>query len=174
MLGEPEAVVAPALGVTREIERVLERVGRRAALDDRREIENRDGQHPLTVASPVEAATTAGYDPGVSNHRLVYSTDDGDQRRKGSEPKVRASTGSPLPKDGIARVFREKAGRGGKTVTVVRGLDADLNAVAGDLKRHCGTGGTAKEGAIELQGDHREKVVARLRSAGYAAKAAGG
>ena len=110
----------------------------------------------------------------MSNHRLVYSTGDGDQRRKGSEPKPRGSTGGPPPKDGVARVFREKGGRGGKTVTVVRGLDADLNAVAGDLKRHCGTGGTVKGGAIELQGDHREKVVARLRSAGYAAKVAGG
>lgn len=73
------------------------------------------------------------------------------------------------------RVFREKGGRSGKTVTVVRGLPAgDLAAVASDLKRHCGSGGAAKDGAVELQGDHREKVAARLQSQGYRVKLAGG
>jgi translation initiation factor 1 len=110
----------------------------------------------------------------MSNHRLVYSTDDGDRRRTSRDRKQPAPSGPPLPTDGIARVFREKGGRGGKTVTVVRGLSGDLGALAGDLKRQCGTGGTVKDGAIELQGDHREKVVARLRSSGYAAKLAGG
>ena len=79
-----------------------------------------------------------------------------------------------LPKDGVVRVFREKGGRGGKTVTVVRGLRGDLKDIAGDLKRHCATGGAVKDGTIEIQGDHREKIVARLRASGYAAKPAGG
>ena len=79
-----------------------------------------------------------------------------------------------LPNDGVARVFREKGGRGGKTVTVVRGLGGDLAAVASDLKRHCGSGGAVKGAAIEIQGDHRDKVVARLQSEGYRAKPAGG
>jgi translation initiation factor 1 len=118
------------------------------------------------------------YDRDVANDRLVYSTDSGDHRRNERDSRknaARSAKGGPeLPNDGVVRVFREKGGRGGKTVTVVRGLDADLNAVAGDLKRHCGTGGTVKAAAIELQGDHREKVVARLRSTGYAAKIAGG
>ena len=85
-----------------------------------------------------------------------------------------APTGPALPKDGVVRVFREKGGRGGKTVTVVRGLDGDLGGLASDLKRHCGSGGPVKGDAIEIQGDHREKVVARLQAAGYRVKVAGG
>ena len=110
----------------------------------------------------------------MSNHRLVYSSSDGDQRAQGRNQRQTAPSGPRLPKDGVARVFREKGGRGGKTVTVVRGLDGDLASTAADLKRHCGTGGTVKGRAIELQGDHREKVVARLRTAGHTAKLAGG
>jgi translation initiation factor 1 len=108
----------------------------------------------------------------VSNSRLVYSTDDGDQRRKqAADPPGRTSASS----DGIVRVAREKAGRKGKTVTVIRGLPpADVGSVASDLKRHCGSGGTVKEGAIELQGDNREKAAARLSAQGYEVKLAGG
>lgn len=80
-----------------------------------------------------------------------------------------------LPDDGVVRVFREKGGRRGKTVTVVRGLPrGDLAPVASTLKRLCGAGGAVKEGAVEIQGDHREAVVARLQADGYRAKAAGG
>jgi translation initiation factor 1 len=110
----------------------------------------------------------------VSNHRLVYSTDDGDQRRDKQSPRPAAARGPGLPRDGVGRVFRETGGRGGKTVTVVRGLDGDLPTVASDLKRHCGSGGAVKGDAIEIQGDHREKIVARLRSSGYQVKLAGG
>ena len=92
-----------------------------------------------------------------------------------SAPSARtAGRGPALPNDGVVRVFREKAGRGGKTVTVVRGLDGDLAAVASDLKRHCGTGGAVKGDAVEIQGDHRDKIVARLQASGYRAKPAGG
>ena len=60
-------------------------------------------------------------------------------------------------------------------MTVVRGLPPrDLDAVASDLKRHCGAGGAAKNGAVEIQGDHREKVAARLTAQGYQVKLAGG
>ena len=111
----------------------------------------------------------------MSNHRLVYSTDDGDRRRvQPGRKHMQGATGPALPKDGVVRVFREKGGRGGKTVTVVRGLDGDLAGLAGDLKRHCGSGGSVKGDAIEIQGDHREKVVARLQAEGYRAKPAGG
>ena len=111
------------------------------------------------------------YDRRVSNSRLVYSTDGGDRRR--SEPK-RSEPAQP-PSDGVVRVFREKGGRGGKTVTVVRGLPpGDVAAVASELKRLCGSGGAAKNGAVELQGDHREKVAARLQAQGYRVKLAGG
>jgi translation initiation factor 1 len=108
----------------------------------------------------------------VGDSRLVYSTDGGDQRRKPAAP---ARELPPVPADGIIRVFREKGGRRGKVVTVVRGLPAGaLAETASDLKRHCGSGGAVKEDAVEIQGDHREKVAARLRARGYEVKLAGG
>ena len=79
--------------------------------------------------------------------------------------------------DGIVRVRRESKGRGGKTVTVVAGVpgdDAALVLLAGELKRRCGTGGTVKEGAIEIQGDHCDLLVAELTRRGYTVKRAGG
>ncbi|BDV44023.1 translation initiation factor [Geotalea uraniireducens] len=79
--------------------------------------------------------------------------------------------------DGIVRVRRESKGRGGKTVTVVLGVpldDAALKTLAGDLKRRCGTGGTVKDGVIEIQGDFAELLVAELGKRGYQAKRAGG
>ncbi|MEO6594837.1 MAG: stress response translation initiation inhibitor YciH [Planctomycetota bacterium] len=77
--------------------------------------------------------------------------------------------------DGIIRVRREQ--RRGKPVTVVLGLPLraeELKALARQLKQACGSGGTAKDGAIEIQGDYREPVVAALRAAGYEVKLAGG
>ena len=71
-------------------------------------------------------------------------------------------------------LFRSEPRRG-KTVTVVRGLTpGELDAAAKELKRQCGTGGTAKDGTIELQGDHREKAAALLRARGHTVKLAGG
>jgi len=108
----------------------------------------------------------------VSNSRLVYSTDDGDRRPR---PVTAAPGRASTPSDGIVRVAREKAGRKGKTVTVVHGLPpAVVATAASDLKRHCGAGGTVKDGTIELQGDHREKAAARLTAQGYEVKLAGG
>ena len=106
----------------------------------------------------------------MSNSKLVYSTGDGDHRKRKDEP----ARNDP-PQDGIVRIFRGKGGRGGKTMTVVRGLPPrDVAAVAKDLKRFLGSGGSAKDGAVELQGDHREKVAARLTEQGYTVKLAGG
>jgi translation initiation factor 1 len=111
----------------------------------------------------------------VSNSRLVYSTDGGDRRRAQPRRRDEQPTGPSLPDDGVVRVFREKGGRGGKTVTVVRGLpDGELTVVAKELKRLCGTGGAVKNGAVELQGDHREQVAARLEARGFRVKLAGG
>ena len=109
----------------------------------------------------------------MSDSRLVYSTDGGDRRRDARRPDE-PKRGPELPRDGVVRVFREKGGRGGKIVTVVRGLEGDFAAVASDLKRHCGSGGAVKGGAIEIQGDHRAKVAARLEAAGHRVKLAGG
>ena len=77
--------------------------------------------------------------------------------------------------DGVVRVRREV--RNGKPVTVVLGLPlrlAELQELAAKLKQSCGTGGTAKDGAVELQGDHRERVVAFLEKAGHRVVLAGG
>jgi translation initiation factor 1 len=96
------------------------------------------------------------------NSRRVYSTEDGDLRRRPEEDAVEAPSG-----DGIVRVSCEKAGRRGKTVTLVRGVPAgELAQVAADLKRRCGAGGSVKAGVIELQGDHREAAAALLRESG--------
>ena len=112
----------------------------------------------------------------MANSRLVYSTADGDRRRAlGTPPAAAPVAGPQLPADGVVRVFREKGGRGGKIVTVVRGLPAGvLGETASDLKRLCGSGGAVKDGAIEIQGDHREQVAARLETKGYRVKLAGG
>ena len=109
----------------------------------------------------------------MGESRRVYSTGDGDLRKPDRASQRR--TGPSTPSDGIVRVSRETSGRRGKTVTVVRGVPGrDLDAVAGDLKRQCGSGGSAKDGVVEIQGDHRAKVVARLESRGYRVKLAGG
>jgi translation initiation factor 1 len=75
------------------------------------------------------------------------------------------------------RVGREVAGRGGKPVSVISGLPlaaADLEALASRLKRLCGAGGAVRDGAIEIQGEHRDRLVAELCRLGYEAKRSGG
>jgi translation initiation factor 1 len=75
------------------------------------------------------------------------------------------------------RVGREVAGRGGKLVSVISGLPlaaADLEALASRLKRLCGAGGAVRDGAIEIQGEHRDRLVAELCRLGYEAKRSGG
>jgi translation initiation factor 1 len=115
---------------------------------------------------------------------LVYSTEGGRVRRcpRCGEPLQDGRCGCQRAAreragDGVLRVRREVAGRGGKTVTTVAGApgsDADLRALAKELKRACGSGGSVKDGVIEIQGDHRDKVVARLRALGHEVKLAGG
>ena len=77
----------------------------------------------------------------------------------------------------MVRLFRDRSQRGGKVVTVIRGLrerGPTLERMAGELKRLCGAGGTIKDGGIELQGDHRERVAEWLRARDYSVKLAGG
>jgi translation initiation factor 1 len=111
---------------------------------------------------------------------LVYSTERGLVCPKCRLPtaKCRCGKEEPAPAgDGIARVRRETKGRGGKTVTTVSGVPLAgeaLRNLAKDLKRRCGTGGTAKDGVIEIQGDHRETIVTELSRRGFTAKLAGG
>jgi translation initiation factor 1 len=103
--------------------------------------------------------------------RLVYSTETG--RVKDPEKSERTKSVS----DGIIRIRREVKGRGGKTVTTVSGVPGSnqaLKELATLLKRHCGTGGTVKEGVIIIQGDHRQTLLNYLQERGYQVKLAGG
>jgi translation initiation factor 1 len=110
----------------------------------------------------------------VNNSRRVYSTGEG-RISVPASPRAPATAAQPAPNDGVVRIFRDRSGRNGKVVTVIRGLPArDLDARASDLKRLCGAGGAVKDGAVETQGDHRERVAECLRGLGYTAKLAGG
>lgn len=80
------------------------------------------------------------------------------------------------PKDQDLRVWLEKNHRGGKIATVIKGFvgkTSDLEALAKTLKGKCGTGGSAKDGEIIIQGDHREKIMGILQAMHYKAKKAG-
>jgi translation initiation factor 1 len=112
--------------------------------------------------------------------RIVYSTGVGPLCPNCRRP-VRdcvCPKGAPgTVKPGAIRVGREVKGRAGKGVTTVTGLPlaaADIEALATRLKKRCGSGGTVREGVIEVQGDHRDAIVAELVKAGFAAKKSGG
>ncbi|HEV8019998.1 MAG TPA: hypothetical protein VGP41_01970 [Candidatus Lustribacter sp.] len=105
---------------------------------------------------------------------LVYSTD-------GSLPLPKAAPRKPapgaaknaVPDDGTIRVFREK--RRASHVTLVHGLQSsEIDTIGKDLRRRCGTGGTTKNGIVELQGDHRDTIVAYFTERNRKAKKAGG
>ncbi|MBF0501405.1 MAG: stress response translation initiation inhibitor YciH [Candidatus Riflebacteria bacterium] len=130
--------------------------------------------------------------------RLVYTSDDGRicaecsfpvkdckcrKDRKGggnSSPETASNSGRRSVSgtgDGVVRLRREMKGRGGKTVTTISGVsggEAVLDDLAKKLKKRCGTGGTVKDGVIEIQGDHRDVISAELQKAGYTVKLAGG
>src|SRR3954469_15010636 len=112
---------------------------------------------------------------------LVYSTDSGRMcpvcRRPVPQCSCRAAAKSVPAGDGIVRVLRETKGRGGKAVTVIRGVPVDAAALlklGQELKAACGSGGTVKDGAIEVQGEHVDKVMALLEQRGFRVKRAGG
>jgi translation initiation factor 1 len=113
---------------------------------------------------------------------LVYSTDSGRMCPACRQPVAACRCAQQQRQapagDGIIRVSRESKGRGGKTVTLVRGLaldDAALAALGKRLRSACGTGGTVKDGVLEVQGDHAERVIELLKAEGFATvKRAGG
>jgi translation initiation factor 1 len=114
--------------------------------------------------------------PGTGG--LVYSTDAGRMCPACRQPLAAClCTAAPRPAgDGVVRVSRETQGRNGKGVTLVRGLpldDAALLEVGRRLKAACGSGGTVKDGVVEIQGEHRDRVVAFLQAAGWTVKRAG-
>lgn len=111
----------------------------------------------------------------IDNSRLVYSSESG--RIKQEKGKTRPAQAGKPPSDGTVRLRREVKGRGGGTVIVITGIplnDSALKELAGALKKRCGCGGTAKEGVIEIQGDHRDVLLLELQTRGYRVKLAGG
>lgn len=82
-----------------------------------------------------------------------------------------------VPRDGVVRVMLDRKGRGGKAVTLVMGVPGEGDEIAAlgqALKKLCGAGGAVKDDVIEVQGDHRDRIIARLTTLGYRVKRVGG
>lgn len=112
---------------------------------------------------------------------LVYSTDVGricpECRLAVAECTCKATAKTAPVGDGVVRVSRQTKGRGGKSVTVVKGLALDsleLALLGKQLRTACGSGGTVKDGVIEVQGDHCELIMEALRKHGRSPKRTGG
>jgi translation initiation factor 1 len=105
---------------------------------------------------------------------LVYSTDGSLPLPKAAPRKQSAQQpNNPVPDDGVIRVFREK--RRASHVTLVHGLGAaEIDVTGKELRKRCGTGGTTKNGIVEIQGDHRDAIVAYFTERGRRVKKAGG
>jgi len=113
--------------------------------------------------------------------RTVYSTEQGRHCAECNRPAVlcicKQQQKQVVKGDGIVRIGRETKGRKGKGVTVISGLplaEDPLKQLASKLKQLCGTGGTVKDGVVEIQGDHRDKLLTFIIEQGYKAKLAGG
>ena len=116
-----------------------------------------------------------------STSRLVYSTETGRScpacARALAACVCNANARAAPAGDGAVRVARQTKGRGGKSVTVVKGLALDAAALAQlgkQLRTACGSGGTVKDGVIEVQGDHCALVLELLLKQGHKARQAGG
>lgn len=116
----------------------------------------------------------------VKDNRLVYSTEQGKMCHRCGKPIAGCAcrrSAKPPKGDGIVRVSRETKGRKGKGVTVITGVplpSPELTDLGRRLKQLCGSGGTVKNGVIEVQGDHRDRLVVELKKRGYVVKRAGG
>jgi translation initiation factor 1 len=109
-----------------------------------------------------------------NKNRTVWSSESGDLRKADNRP---AQVVSLPPNHQTAYLHRDSKGRGGKAVTLVKNLvlsDMDMQALAKRLKQACGTGGTVKNGQIEIQGEQRKKITEVLEKLGYKVKIAGG
>lgn len=115
--------------------------------------------------------------------RLVYSTESGDMCPDCRSPKDNCQCGNLVDQarlkdlDGIVRIHRESKGRGGKGVSLIKGVplpEKELKVLAKTLKKVCGCGGALKDGVIEIQGDNREKLKVELEKRGFKVKIAGG
>ena len=109
-----------------------------------------------------------------NEHRTVWTSNQGDLRK--NESDMRKVVSLP-PNQQTAYLYRDSKGRGGKTVTLVKKLvlsEDDMKELAKKLKQVCGSGGTVKDGEIEIQGEHRERIAEALQKMGYRVKIAGG
>jgi translation initiation factor 1 len=109
-----------------------------------------------------------------NDYHTVWSSEHGDLRKQKPLP---TRVKSLPPAQQTAYLHRESKGRGGKTVTLVKNLvlsEADLKSLSKRLKQTCGSGGTVKDGLIEIQGEHRKTVAETLEGLGYRVKIAGG
>lgn len=127
--------------------------------------------------------TTGGLSGLANLGGLVYSTDAGRMCPDCRQPavscicKAQAQAQHLSKTDGVVRVSLQTKGRGGKSVTLVKGLPLDaggLAALAKQLRNACGSGGTVKDGVVEVQGDHVATVMAALQKQSYVVKRAGG
>ena len=123
--------------------------------------------------------TNAGLSSLAALGGLVYSTDAGRMCSDCRQPVASCiCKAQVLPQtDGVVRVSLQTKGRGGKSVTLVKGLPLDalaLAAMAKQLRAACGSGGTVKDGVLEVQGDHVTTVMAALQKQSYVVKRAGG
>ena len=116
-----------------------------------------------------------------TNSRLVYSSQSGrvcPQCKKPITWCVCSKSVATLPSgDGVVRVGRETKGRKGKGMTLITGVPLptdELKKLAKELKQKCGTGGTLKDGVIEIQGDHRDVLIEMLKAKGWTVKRSGG
>ena len=115
-----------------------------------------------------------------NDSRLVYSTEKGKicpQCGQAVKGCVCRKASKPPAGDGIVRVARETKGHKGKGVTIISGVPLpapELKTLGRQLKQLCGSGGTVKNDAIEIQGDHRERLVVELKRRGYTVKRSGG
>lgn len=114
-----------------------------------------------------------------SNTGLVYSTDGGRMCPACRQPEAQCAckAKAAFTGDGVVRVSRQTKGRGGKSVTLVKGLALDAAALAllgKQLRTACGSGGTVKDGVIEVQGDHCDQVMEALIKLGHHPKRSGG
>ena len=109
-----------------------------------------------------------------NQNRTVWSSEQGDMRSKETKPVISSSL---PPQQQTIYLHRDSKHRGGKDVTILKGFvlnETDLISIAKTLKQACGSGGTIKDGDIEIQGEHREKIAEILRKLGYKTKIAGG
>ena len=106
--------------------------------------------------------------------RTVWSSSDGDQRKKEQRPTNKKSL---PPQQQTAYLHRDSKGRGGKSVTLIKNLtlsEDDMKSLAKKIKQDCGVGGTVKVGVIEIQSEQREKIAGILQKLVYKVKIAGG